>query len=395
MDTFKNEPVVKLLEELIRSRSYSGEEEGVVSVLKAFYEENDFDEVVIDKTGNIIGVLNGDKPGPTILFDGHIDTVPVDDPSLWAHDPFGAEISDGRLYGRGTSDMKGADAAMACAAARFKKETKGRFAGRICVAGVVHEECFEGIAAREISRAFKPDLVVIGEASELDLKIGQRGRMEIKVASYGKAAHSANPEKGINAVLGMCRIVEALKDLPVPTNPLLGEGIMALTDIRSDPYPGASVIPEKCLVTYDRRLLTGETAESVLAPIDSVLAALEASDPKIKARSYVAEGHEVCYTGAEMAGRRFFPAWEYDKSEPFIQKIYAALSESDKLDPAFSHYSFCTNGSHYAGEAGIPTVGFGPSREDLAHTVDEYIELSDLVAAEDGYFRIMKAMTSD
>ena len=419
MNRFQDEPVVKLLQNLIRTRSYSGEEGNVVSLLKNYFEEHGFDKVCIDKMGNIIGVLEGDHPGPTYLFDGHIDTVPVQDPETWKHDPFGAVIEDGRMYGRGTSDMKGAVAAMVCAAAAFKKETQGHFAGRVCVAGVVHEECFEGVAAREISRAFQPDLVVIGEASELNLKIGQRGRMEIKVETYGKPAHSSNPEKGLNAVYSMCKVIEALKKLSVPESAFLGKGILELTDIRSEPWPGASVVPEKCTVTYDRRLLTGETVESVLASITAVLDDLAASDPSIRAKAFVAEGHETCYTGEEISGQRFFPAWEYDPEEPFVRAVFRALRGSrsdqpeptelpDQLEPTelpdqsepaelpdlkLTHYSFCTNGSHYAGEAQIPTVGFGPSREDLAHTIDEYIELSDLIAAEGGYKRIMELLT--
>ena len=92
--------------------------------------------------------------------------------------PFAAEIHDGKIYGRGTSDMKGAVSAMTCAAANFAKDTNKDFPGEIYVAGVVHEECFEGVAAREISKVVKPDYVVIGEASTLNLKIGQRGRGE-------------------------------------------------------------------------------------------------------------------------------------------------------------------------------------------------------------------------
>ena len=389
----QNQPVITLLTSLIRERSYSGEEAGIVHILESFFKENSFDDCLIDQTGNVIGVIEGDRPGPTLLFDGHIDTVPVEDPAEWTHDPFGAEICGSRLYGRGTSDMKGAVAAMACAAARFKKETGGHFAGRICVAGIVHEECFEGVAARAVSRRLHPDLVVIGEASELNLKIGQRGRMEITVETSGIPAHSSNPEKGLNAVYSMCRVIDALRALPCPESSFLGKGIMELTDIRSDPWPGKSVVPQKCTVTYDRRLLSGETVESVLAPINAELDRLMAEDPAIRARAFVAEGRETCYTGTVIADRRFFPAWEYSADEPFVKKAFEALKSSDKLDPAITHYSFCTNGSHYAGEAHIPTIGFGPSRENLAHTIDEYVELDDLTASEDGYFRLMKAFT--
>lgn len=174
MEKAREEQVVALCQEMIRQRSCSGEEAGVVKVLSAHMKEMGFDEVTVDRYGNIIGCIKGSRPGKKILFDGHIDTVPVTEEKEWEYPPFAAEIHEGRIYGRGTSDMKGAVAAMTCAASCFAKDKNRDFAGEIYVAGVVHEECFEGVAAREISSFVKPDYVVIGEASQLNLKIGQR-----------------------------------------------------------------------------------------------------------------------------------------------------------------------------------------------------------------------------
>ncbi|MCI8854743.1 MAG: YgeY family selenium metabolism-linked hydrolase, partial [Lachnospiraceae bacterium] len=271
MDKAREEQVIALCQEMIRQRSYSGQEAGVVEVLSQKMKELGFDDVKVDRYGNIIGCIKGTKPGKKILFDGHIDTVPVTEEKEWEYPPFAAEIHDGKIYGRGTSDMKGAVAAMTCAAACFAKDTKKDFAGEIYVAGVVHEECFEGVAAREISKAVEPDYVVIGEASQLNLKIGQRGRAEIVIETFGKPCHSANPEKGINAVYKMAKVIEAIRTLVPTHHPVLGDGILELTDVKSAPYPGASVVPEYCRATYDRRLLVGETKESVLAPIQELL----------------------------------------------------------------------------------------------------------------------------
>ena len=275
----RKEAVISLCQDLIRNRSYSGEENKVAGVLKAYFLENGFDEVKVDAYGNTIGIIKGKMSGKKLLFDGHMDTVPVENEEKWTHNPFTAEIVDGKLYGRGATDMKGALAAMANAAAYFAKDTDRNFKGEIYVAGVVHEECFEGVAARAISNFVKPDYVVIGEASNLNLKIGQRGRGEVKVETFGVPAHSANPEKGVNAVYNMCKLVEAIRKLKVTHHKVLGDGILELTDIKSSPYPGASVVPEYCVATYDRRLLVGETKESVLAPIESLIKQLEAEDP--------------------------------------------------------------------------------------------------------------------
>ena len=387
----REQKVIELCQSLIQARSYSREEKQVAELLKAFFESNEYDDVKIDQYGNIIGMIKGKRPGKKVLFDGHIDTVPVQDETKWTHKPFAAEICDGKIYGRGTSDMKGAVAAMANAAANFAKDCNKDFAGEIYVAGVVHEECFEGVAARSISETVKPDYVVIGEASNLNLKIGQRGRGEIKVETFGVPAHSANPEKGVNAVYSMCKVVEAIRNIKAPHHEVLGDGILELTDIKSSPYPGASVVPEYCMATYDRRLLVGETKESVLAPIQKVLDDLMAKDSKIKAKVSFATGEELCYTGNKITGERFFPGWLFDKNEQFIQDILQTLN-SMGFSPEITQYNFCTNGSHYAGEAGIMTIGMGPSVESLAHTIDEYIEIEQLTKVTECYYGIMKAL---
>ncbi len=387
----RKDAVVALCRELIGHKSYSGEEGGVASAIGAYLKGAGFDEVFVDGYGNVIGKIVGKKPGKKVLFDGHMDTVPVGKESDWTYPPYTAEIHDGKIYGRGASDMKGAVASFLCAAANFAEDTKRDFAGEIYVAGVVHEECFEGIAARSVSARVKPDFVVIGEASECNLKIGQRGRGEVVVETFGVPAHSANPEKGVNAVYAMCRVVEAIRKLEPSVHPVLGKGILELTDIKSSPYPGASVVPEYCRATYDRRLLVGETKKSVLEPIEKTLRDLSAAHPEIKAKVSYATGREKCYTGEEITGERFFPGWLFGKEEPFVRDIVDELTGMG-LNPSITQYNFCTNGSHYAGEAGIRTVGMGPSRENLAHTINEYVEISELEKATESYYGILKAL---
>ncbi|MFA6849799.1 MAG: YgeY family selenium metabolism-linked hydrolase [Selenomonadaceae bacterium] len=387
----KTTEVIELCQRMVRVKSYSGEEKELAEVMRDFFQKHGLTDIRADRYGNLIVSIQGKRPGRTILFDGHMDTVPVTNASAWEHDPFAAEIADGKIYGRGTSDMKGALAAMACAVVRFVDATDADFAGNLCLAGVVHEECFEGVAARAISAAVKPDVVIIGEASELNVKIGQRGRAEIVVETFGKAAHSANPEKGINAVYHMSKVIDAIQAIKPSVSPVLGKGILELTDIKSSPYPGASVVPEYCRATYDRRLLTGETRESVLAPIEKVMDTLMQTDSTINAKVSYAKGQEQCYTGNKIEGERFFPGWLYDEKEDFVQAVLGQLRQ-DGFSPKVTQYNFCTNGSHYAGEAGIKTMGIGPSRENLAHRVDEYIEIDQLTSAVKCYYNVMEAL---
>ena len=382
--------LIKLCQELIQNPSNSGEEKGVAEAVKKNMLNMGFDKVHIDKYGNVIGCIVGKQPGKKILFDGHIDTVPVPNREKWTQDPYAGDIVDGKIYGRGTSDMKGQTSAFISACAFFAEDCNKDFAGEIYCAGVVHEEIFEGIAAREISAYVKPDYVVIGESSELNLKIGQRGRGEVVVETFGKPAHSANPHKGINSVYKMAAVIQEINKITPPETEL-GKGILELTDIKSSPYPGASVVPEYCRATYDRRLLVGETKEMVLAPIQEVLDRMMKEDDKLKAKVSFAIGRETCYTGEIIEGERFFPGWHYEESDEFVQAAYKGLKEAG-INPEVTQYSFCTNGSHYAGEAKIKTIGFGPSKENLAHTIDEHIEIEQLCIGAKGYYGILKSI---
>lgn len=391
MDETRAAELVEFCQRLVRTKSYSGQEQDAASALADEMRALGYDDVIVDRYGSVIGTIEGNRPGPTVLFDGHIDTVPAENAEKWTYPPFEAHIADGRIYGRGTSDMKGADAAFTKAVAWFAADRNRDFAGRICVAGVVQEECFEGVASRSVSEICKPDYVIIGESSLCNLKVGQRGRAEIKIETRGVPAHSANPEKGVNAVYKMCGVIDAVRRIVPGEHPVLGRGILELVDIKSDPYPGASVVPEFCSATYDRRLLVGETPESVLASVQSALADLVARDDELQVNAHFTEAEDVCYTGERIAAERFFPGWLFDADADWICAIKAKLEEKG-FSPKITQYNFCTNGSHYAGEAGIKTIGLGPSREDLAHTVDEYIEISELTKVADCYYAVLEAL---
>lgn len=387
------EHVVELLRALIGEESLSGHEQQAVLRLKEACEALPFDRVQIDRYGSLVATIEGTRPGPSILLDAHIDTVPVEDEREWKHPPFAGEIADGKLYGRGTSDMKGALAAMTVAASEFARETNGDFAGSVHIAAVVSEELFEGLGARSVCALAQPDYVIIGEASEMNLKIGQRGRAEVVLETTGIPAHSANPQKGVNAVTSMRKLLDAVDMLQPPHSDVLGDGILVLTDLISRPFPGSSVLPKLCVATFDRRLLTGETEETVLAPIQDCIDQLSRADASFHAKTYIRSDSIVCYTGESLSAKRFFPGWQESAEAGYVQ---AALSALHKVNPktALSAYSFCTNGSYYAGEAGIKTLGYGPSLESLAHTTDEYIALDALYESVEGYQAILKALTT-
>ncbi len=378
--------LLELVQEMIRIPSYTGQEGELVRFLEKHMLEKGFDAVSIDAAGNLTGTIRGMHPGPAILFDGHLDTVEIGNPADWRVGPFSGEILEGRLYGRGTSDMKGPLGAMIHAAGRIDKENLW---GSIIVSGTVAEEVAEGISLLRVLDAQNPDLVVIGESTDLRLNTGQRGRAEISLKTFGKRAHSASPYAGVNAVTKMMKLLAGFFEAYHPkVHPVLGEAILELTDIISSPYPGASVMPELCEVTFDRRLLTGETREEVLAEIESLLAPYK---EEIRYELSVRANDVLTWTGTELGGVRFAPAWNYDVDEPWNQAAYQLLSEAGLVE-GLNTYAFCTNGSASAGIRNIPTIGYGPGHEVQAHTVDEYIEVDSLVRGAEGYLLLMQQM---
>jgi putative selenium metabolism hydrolase len=373
---------IKDCQEVIRIPSESGQEEAVAGFFKARMESLGYDRAWIDEKGNVLGLIEGNT-NRTIMLEGHMDTVGVSDPKAWTVDPFGGIVDNGRIYGRGTSDMKCALMGMVYGAADLIAQKK-LLGGRVLVAGTVCEEEFEGVAQGHILDQITPDLVIIGEASELMVKIGQRGRAEVVIETHGKSAHSSNPSAGINAIKKMTQLLSAIDFMALAEDDLLGPAIIEVTDIRSEPYPGASVIPSYCRATLDRRTLPGETEEMVLASIQKIIDDLAVRDPEFSGQVYLAQATQRCYTGNLIEAKRFFPAWRFEAETPFVQNALSAL-EIAGISTGISFYSFCTNGSQSAGFRGIPTLGFGPSRENLAHVADEYVEIDQLEKARIGY----------
>lgn len=388
----RDQQLIAFCQQAVQIPSPSGQEREVAQLMKRKMEEYGFDEVLIDRYGSVLGRMRGNRPGKTILLDGHIDHVDVIDAGEWSHAPFGGEIDQGRIYGRGTSDMKGSVTAMISAVAHFAEDTGRDFAGEICVSCTVHEECFEGVSSREITRLAKPDFVIVGEATSTTVKIGQRGRAEVVVETEGVSCHSSNPDKGVNAVYHMMAVIEEIRRIVPNEHPILGKGILELTDIISSPYPGASVVPALCRATFDRRTLVGEDEAVILGQVEEAIARAREKIPGLKARTYLAEGKEVCWTGETIAAKRYFPAWLIDEDNEYVQKALAGLREAG-IEAPISHFAFCTNGSHFCGEAGIPTIGYGPSLESLAHVRDEYIEIDQLTKACRGFASILRELT--
>jgi putative selenium metabolism hydrolase len=376
------DPVVTLAAELIRAPSPSGSERPAVAVLLAAMRSLGFDEVYRDAAGNAVGkMVRG--PGPTVLLTGHLDTVPVGDESLWPHPPLAGVVADGELWGRGACDMKSALACMVHAAADVA--TSG-FAGTLVVAGVVQEEV-GGLGSRHLSETLPCDVVVLGEPSKLQLKLGHRGRVEVVVEVPGAIAHAAKSELGENALYNAARYLTALESLELPTGGPLGGSSATATRVINYPLEGANVVPGGAAITVDYRNMPGDEPTAVLARLSALT-----SDPRTKF-SFPHE-HAVSEDGAvEYSYDLVAPAYLAPAGHPAVataRTVLRAVVEEHGRTFEEGYWWFCTDAPHLA-RPERPVIGFGPGAEELAHTTRERVPLGDLAIARHAYRELARA----
>lgn len=372
--------VIALTREMVRIPSLSGREGDVAALLARRMTEAGFTSVTTDGNGSVLGLIGPEDAEVALLFDGHMDVVPVT--GQWRFDPFGGTIHDGRLYGRGTTDMKGGIAAAICGVAAAARERPLR--RRIAVSASVLEEIIEGHALASVLDRCRPAAVVICEPSKLQIKRGQKGRLEILLTFHGKPAHAATPHLGVNPLHAAARAFTALEGLNLPTDPVLGAALLVPTDIVSAPYPSISMIPTSTTIRFDRRTLDGETREDVLGQIDACLRTVGLHDFTLA----VSDDEVRTFTGESARPTRWLPAWQQPDSTPLVQAATRAVTQAGR-SPQVGTWAFCTNGSESAGRRRIPTIGLGPGCEEDAHTIDESIALEQLDGAREIYCNLV------
>jgi putative selenium metabolism hydrolase len=378
------EAMVAFLQDLVRIPSLSTQEEAVAARMVKEMQEIGFDEVRTDRLGNVIGRI-GPGTGPKLLFNGHMDTVDIGELGRWSHPPYEGVIEQGILYGRGACDMKGGLAAMVYSV-KALQEAGVRLGGDLYVAGVVQEEPCEGFASRVLieEEGIRPDFVVLGEPSNLQVRVGHRGRVEMRVRVRGRAAHASVPELGDNAIYNAARLIFGLELLAtrLGTDPVLGQGSLAVTEIESQ-AASRNAVPDCCTFYIDRRLTLGETERKALAEVQSII-----NTEEVKAEVEITDYHATSYAGYDCRSKEMFPAWVMPEDSPLVQATVRSIRETLGYRPRLGRWEFSTEGTYTAGVANIPTVGFGPGEEKYAHTLDEQVRLNDVVDAARVYARL-------
>ncbi len=308
---------------------------------------------------------------PTLALVTHLDTVPFGTLTDRAR---AIAVEDGRVYGRGACDAKGSLAAMLTALSVLR-ERRDELRVNVQVAAMVDEEhTFQGVLEyiRRFTADAQPLAAIVGEPTRLDVVVAHKGVLRFRLETVGRAAHSSRPEEGINAIDQMTVVLAALRAAftanPPTPHPLVGGATFTVTQIEGGIAP--NVVPERCSVVVDRRLLPGETAASALVWVDAQLDALRTADPTLR----------ILRHDPFVADDALF-------TSPDVPLVKAALAaRAGQLGPAQAvGVSFGTDGSKLAARAGIPTIVLGPGDIAQAHTADEWIEVDQLVQATHSY----------
>jgi putative selenium metabolism hydrolase len=370
--------IVTFLRDLIAIPAESSHEGPVIQRIRQEMEKVGFDEIRIDPMGNILGRIGSGKT--VIMMDSHTDTVGVGDPKEWAWDPYKGKVEDGYVYGRGACDQRAGMASMVYAGKIIKDlGLAGDYT--LWVVGSVQEEDCDGLPWLYILKedGIRPDCVVITEPSRLRIYRGHRGRMEIEVHLRGKSCHASAPERGDNPIYKMSRLVEEVEKLNtrLRDDAFLGKGTIAVTEIRSL-SPSLCAVPGACSIHLDRRLTAGETKESAVAEVKALPGA---EDAEVEILNY----DTPSYTGLRYSMEKYYPTWVLDEAQPLAQAAIATYEMLWKKAPIVDKWVFSTNGVGSMGLMGVPTIGFGPGEEDVAHSVVERVEIRQLVEAAEFY----------
>jgi acetylornithine deacetylase len=323
--------------------------------------------IVVESRPNVFGRIRGTGSGPCVMLAGHMDTVGIDG----YDDPFNPVVKNRRVYGRGSCDMKAALAAY-IEVARIIQKSNLDLSGDLLIAGVADEE-HQMLGSKEISvNGPIPDFAIVGEPTELKVCHAHKGQLCMHIKTFGKASHSSVPESGVNAIQHMANVIQALesygKELQSrPADPVCGHGRVNPGVIQGGTI--SSSVPDYCELEVDRRILAGESLESVVDEYRKLLEPLEKSIPDFQ--------YEI---GAPTMNNAAL-------NTPADSSVVCAIAEAFEAIQGYpadvGDFTASTDAPHFL----CPAVICGPGSIRQAHTLDEYVEIDQLTAAARIYLR--------
>ena len=394
--------LIDFTRKIVKIPSFTGEEGAVAKEIFTKLSAADLDDVWIDGIGNVIAVIHGGGNGPHILLNGHMDVVPPGKKEDWRYDPFSATIDkDGKIYGRGTADMKGGLAALIYTMLVMNnlKNEGLDFPGDIIFSSVVHEEAAEMFGMDYLinrslhDKGIRPDVCYLAEPTNGRINLGHRGKVEIVIETTGKSVHSSRPWQGINALEKMLPILDAIFNRvapDLPDHPDLGKCSITVTNLICKPGT-MSIVPDSCEISVDRRYLPGETLDSIVADFEALLNEFRKRDPAFMGTARIRTILERSYTGYEKEVLKHHPVWIMEKTNPYVKKTYDALNAIGQ-GTNYGYFTGGVDGALTAGLLGIPTIGYSNANESLAHTSEESTTIYNLIKDTMGYVTIISEL---
>ena len=368
------EEVVEMCRALVRAPSENppGNEEVVAKtsaeLLGALGLAADFVEPLPGRVSTVSSW--GGDTGPTLLFNGHYDVVPAPDPDAWPHPPFAAHVADGKLYGRGATDMKAGIAACLAAVSTLKRAGLEPN-GRLLMHFVADEEALGTHGTKFLVANGYCDGVteaLVGEPTALHLVPAERGAVWLRIITKGVSAHGSTPQLGVNAIEHMSHVIRAVTALRFrKLHEMLGAPTLNVGTIHGGSK--VNMIPDRCEIEIDRRTIPGETTEEVVAELEAVLNELRNDVPDLKASIEVDDGAEPSETPPQTS----------------LVGLLAEAREVFSIEGSEIGYAGATDARFLINQGRIPTIVFGPGDVLLAHTTGEYVEVSQLVQATHAY----------
>lgn len=367
------ENCIKFLQRLIQTESYPGKEKTIAELVVSEMKSINYDEAYIDEAGNVIGKINGEGKADPIMFNTHLDHVDVGDPKRWPHPPFGAEIHDGSIWGRGAVDIKGPLAAQVYGVVSAFQKNGKKPLGDIYVTSVVQEE-IGGVGAQHLVTHLKPKYVIVGEPSSNKIMRGHRGRLEILIKFKGYSVHASAPDRGVNPLKVAANFIINLGKIEMAFDEELGFSSVALTKITSD-QESTNVIPAEVDLICDWRNVPSESGKDVLEKLNSIvnLSLIEGATAEVTIPKY----NRKTYTGMEMEVSASNYPFKTNKEDKLVTKTYEILKNVRNETEIPRFWKFTTDGGHF-NRAGLKIIGYGPGNEKLAHTIHERIPIKEV-----------------
>ena len=377
--------------DLIRIPGAPGAEGEVAQRVKHEMESLGFDEVWTDEVGNVIGRIRGQARTPAVMLNCHLDVVDIGEPDTWEHGPYSGDVADGYLHGRGAMDIKGPLAIQTYAAATFARTPPP---SDLYVAHTVLEERGGwGMEHLLKSGTVKPDAVILGEATSGDICVGHRGRAEIIVEIVGRAAHASAPERALNPIALLPRVIPALEQFAqgLDENEILGPSTAAPTALETQPR-SRNVIPDRVRIVLDWRVLPGITRQDAVAAVERVVREVVPDPEPYAIHVRFATERQRTWTGRERERAMFTPGYVIDPEHPVVLAAVRAVASQTGRTPAVRPWTFATDGGHSCGIHGIPTIGYAPGDERFAHTNRERLSLAEAERAFRAYPALVRAV---